>query len=77
MTSTNDVRSALGSIDGVEFETSDLAEGIRVTVPDEHAGEFFRQLRVNGFEAQTKRLGDTLVSHVQAEQSRGLGDLIN
>lgn len=75
MTTTDDVREAFRGIDTVEFETSGLADGIRVTVPDDYAGELFRQIRINDFDAETKRLGDTLVSHIRAESSNTLADL--
>lgn len=72
---TDDVRDALGGLSSVEFETSDLANGIRVSLSDDEAGLFFQQVRENGFEASTKRIGDTLVSHIEAEESKTLGDL--
>jgi len=75
MVETNDVREAFAHIDGVETETSGLADGIRVAVPDSAAGEFFKTIRVRGFNAQSKRLGETIVAHIEAEESRGLGDL--
>jgi hypothetical protein len=74
-TTTDDVRDALGHLSTVEFETSDIAGGIRVALDESEAGLFFQQVRERGFNAQSKRIGDTLVSHIEAEESGGLGDL--
>jgi len=69
------VRNALGHLSTVEFQTSDLSNGVRVALSEDEAGQFFKTIRQNGFEAQSKRLGDTIVSHIEAEKSGGLGDL--
>lgn len=75
-TTTSDVRKAFRQINTVEFEDSDLANGVRVAVHEKQAGEFFQTLRVNGWEnATTRRLGDTLVAHISADQEEGLGKL--
>lgn len=75
MVDTRDVRQAFGHLSTVETENSDLAEGVRVAVDAAEAGQFFKTLRQNGFEAQTRRIGSTLVAHVRAEQEEGLGQL--
>jgi hypothetical protein len=75
MATTNDVRDALSHLTTAEFETSDLSGGLRVALSDDEAGQFFKAVRENGFNAETKRLGDTLVSHIEAEKSGGLSDL--
>jgi cold shock CspA family protein len=73
---TNDVRDAFSHLSTAETETSEqLAEGVRVTVHESEAGPFFREVRENGFDANTTRLGDALVSHIEAEESDGLGSL--
>lgn len=75
-TTTADVRSIISdSIPQAELESSDLAEGVRVTVPEEQIGSFFGLVRRQGFEARSKRIGDTLVAHIPAEQSGTLGEL--
>lgn len=75
MVTTNEVRSALGGIDSVEFEVSDVAGGIRVALSDDDAGQFFKTVRVHDFNHESKRIGDSIVSHIEAEKSGGLGDL--
>jgi len=75
MATTNEVRNALGHLSTVEFQTSDLSNGVRVALSEDEAGQFFKTIRRHGFEAQSKRLGDTIVSHIEAEKSGGLGDL--
>lgn len=75
MPTTKEVRRALAHLSTVETETSELANGLRVTVDDSEVGEFYKTLRLRGFNANTRRIGDTLVSHIEAEHSRGLGDL--
>lgn len=75
MTTTNDVRDALGHLRTVSTDSSVYDDGIQVTVSDEEAGQFFKTVRVRGFNAETKRLGDSLVSRIEAEESGGLGDL--
>lgn len=77
MHTTDDVRDALDHLSTVEFQTSDLSDGIRVALDESEAGQFFKQVRVNDFDATTKRLGDVLVSSIEAEQSDGLGDLFH
>jgi len=73
---TDDVQDAFSHLSTVETETSEqLADGVRVTVHESEAGPFFREVRENGFDADTTRLGDVLVSHIEAEESRGLGTL--
>ncbi len=77
MTTTKEVRQALDGLSTVEFQTSEQAGGIRVAVNESEAGQFFKTLRTRGFNAQTKRIGGTLVSHIEAEESGGLGDLFH
>jgi hypothetical protein len=72
---TDDVREAFSHLSTAETETSDLAGGIRVAASDSEAGQFFKTLRTNGFDYTAKRLGDSLVANIEAEESRGLGDL--
>jgi hypothetical protein len=74
-TTTDDVRSAFDSFTTAEFETSDLADGIRVSVHESEAGDFFRTLRVLEFDAESKRIGETLVAHIEAEKSNSLAEL--
>ncbi len=75
MTTTDDVRDALDSLSTANFNTSAYDDGIQVTLSESEAGQFFKTIRINGFEAQTKRLGDSLVARIEAEESGGLGDL--
>ncbi|AGM11575.1 hypothetical protein M199_gp091 [Halogranum tailed virus 1] len=77
MVTTDEVHKAFSGIDSAEFQDSDLANGIRVTVSEEDAGSFFRTMRVNGYQetATTRRLGDTLVAHIPAERSTSLASL--
>jgi len=74
-TTTDDVRDALDSLSTVNFDSMVYEDGIQVTLSESEAGQFFKTIRVNGFEAQTKRLGNSLVSRIEAEESGGLGDL--
>lgn len=76
-TTTSDVRKAFRTLNTVEFEDSDLANGVRVAVHEKQAGRLFQTLRQNGWsdKATTRRLGDTLVAHIPAEQEEGLGQL--
>jgi len=74
-TTTDDVRDALDSLSTVNFDSNVYDDGIQVTLSESEAGSFFKTIRVNGFEAQTKRLGNSLVSRIEAEESGGLGDL--
>lgn len=75
MATQEDVRSALSHLSSVEFEESDLANGVRVAVDESEAGHLFKTIRVRGYDAQSKRIGDTIVSHISADESRTLGDL--
>lgn len=77
MTTTDEVHDAFSGIDSAEFQDSDLANGIRVTVSEDDAGAFFRTMRVEGFQetGTTRRLGDTLVAHIPAERSTSLKSL--
>jgi hypothetical protein len=73
---TDDVRDAFSHLSTFEAEESDLFDGIRVAVDDSEAGELFKTIRVRGFSAESKRFGDTLVSHIEAEESeKSLGEL--
>lgn len=75
METTDDVRDALSHLSTVEFETTYLFNGVRVALSDEEAGLFFMAVRENGFDATSKRIGDTIVSHIEAEEPGGLGNL--
>ena len=70
---TNEARDALSGLSTAEIEESDLSGGLRVAVDESEAGLLFREIRVRGFNAQSKRLGDTIVSHI--ETNDGLGEL--
>jgi hypothetical protein len=72
---SQEVRDALNHINSAELEFSDTAGGMRVAVSEDEIGEFFKQVRINGFDADSVRLGDTLVAHIPAEQSSTLGEL--
>jgi hypothetical protein len=72
---TDDVRDALSHLSTVEHENSDIANGLRVAVDEEEIGLFWQAVRQNGFEARANRFGDSLVAHIEAEESGGLGDL--
>lgn len=72
---TADVRDAFDSLRTAETETSDLADGIRVAVHEDEAGQFFATMRRNNFDAQSRRVGETIVAHIEAEQEEGLGSL--
>jgi hypothetical protein len=74
-TTTDDVRDAFDSLSTVNFDSSVYDDGIQVTLNESEAGLFFKTIRVNGFEAESKRLGDSLVARIEAEESGGLGDL--
>lgn len=69
MTTTDEVRDAFESFSTASFDESAFDEGIQVTVSEEEAGQLFEQIRVNEFDAETTRLGDSLVSRIEAEQS--------
>jgi len=75
MATTNEVRNALGHLSTVEVQTSDLSNGVRVALSEDEAGQFFKAVRINGLDATSKRLGDSIVAHIEAEKSGGLGDL--
>jgi len=75
MTTTDAVREAFDHLSTVETESSELADGIRVAADESEAGQFFKTIRERGFNAETKRIGDTLVSHIEAEKSKSLGEL--
>jgi hypothetical protein len=74
---TDDVRDSLDHLSTVEFETSDNANGVRVAVAEEDIGHFWQAVRVNNLQGATtsKRIGDSLVAHIEAEESNSLGDL--
>jgi hypothetical protein len=74
-TTTDEVREALDDLSTVEHENSDLADGLRVAVDESEAGSLFRAIRVNDLNADVSRLNDSLVAHIEAEESGGLGDL--
>jgi hypothetical protein len=67
MPPTEQVRDALSELQNVELEESGLVHGLRAAVPEDEIGQFYRLVRVNGLEAQSKRLGDALVAHVEAD----------
>lgn len=67
MPPTEQVRDVLGELQNAEIEKSGLVQGLRAAVPEDEIGQFFRLVRVNGLDAQSKRLDDTLVAHVEAE----------
>jgi hypothetical protein len=69
----DDVRNAFNHLNTVEIEDSDLCNGLRIAVDESEAGLFFQQVRERGFNAESKRIGDTLVSHIEA--TKGLGQL--
>ena len=74
-TTTDDVRDALDSLSTVNFDSMVYEDGIQVTLSESEAGQFFKTIRIEGFDAQTKRLGNSLVARIEAEESGGLGDL--
>lgn len=73
------IQTLNGNLYNIETERSDLADGVRVTIPEEQIGQFMRLKRVEGFDATTKRLGDTLVAHIPAnlDDQTALGKLFN
>lgn len=73
MTTHNDVRDALGHLSTVEINDSDLVDGVQVALHEEEAGEFFKQVRQNDFEAESKRIGENIVAHIEAR--KGLGEI--
>jgi hypothetical protein len=74
MATTQDVRDAFSHLSTVEIEESDVADGLRVALSADEAGQFFKQVRIRGFDAESKRLGDSIVSHIETERE-GLGEL--
>lgn len=70
---TDDARTALNHLSTAEIEESDLSGGLRVAVDESEAGLLFREIRVRDFNAESKRLGDVIVSHI--ETNDGLGEL--
>jgi hypothetical protein len=74
---TDDVRGALDHLSTVEFQTSDNADGVRVAVAEEDIGQFWQAVRINDLSdnVTSKRIGGSLVAHIEAEESGGLGDL--
>jgi len=75
MATTNEVRDAFGHLSTVEFQTSELSNGVRVALSEEEAGQFFKAVRVNGLDATSKRLGDSIVANIETEKPDGLGGL--
>ena len=71
---TQEVRDALDDFVTAEVHTDDNAAGVVITVRDQEIGEFYRALRENDFDAESRRVGDMLVSTIEAEP-RGLGEL--
>lgn len=75
MTTTDDVRDALDHLRTANFDSMVYEDEIQVTFSENEAGQFFKAVRVNDFNAQTARLGNSLVSRIEAEEAGGLGDL--
>jgi hypothetical protein len=65
------------SLNTFESEYSDLAEGVRVVVPEAEAGKLFAVLRRNSlsYEAGRDPSGDNLVANIDTEEPKGLGEL--
>ena len=75
-TTTGDVRDALSHLTSAEIETgSNLSRGVRVTIGEDDIGQFFKAIRQNDLDANTTRLGDTLVADIAAEEPEGLGKI--
>ena len=75
-TTIEDVRDALDNLSTVNFNEDAFDDAMQVTLSESEAGQFYQAVRVEGLEAQTKRLGDSLVSRIEAEEeSEGLGNL--
>jgi hypothetical protein len=78
MDAKNLIQTLNDNLYNIETERSELADGVRVTVPEEQIGKFMRLKRVEGFDARSKRVGDTIVSHIPANlDDKGLGELFN
>ena len=75
-TTTKDVRDALkANLSSVETENTELGRGLRAVVAEDEIGAFYGLMRREGFEFSSKRLGDTIVAHIEAEEEQGLGQL--
>jgi hypothetical protein len=73
-TTTQDVRDAFDNLNTVIFQTEDNV--VQVTVAEDDIGAFYAELRDTDFEANTKRIGNRLVSRIEADESADtLGDL--
>jgi len=71
-----DVENALNqNLHNVEVESSDHADGLRVSAHPAEAGKLFRTLREESIEFEASRVGEHIVAHVEAEQSTGLNNL--
>jgi hypothetical protein len=70
---TTDVLDALDSnLDTAEVNRSDLANGVRVAVDAAEAGLFYKSLRELDADFNSRRVGDSIVAHIEAEE----GDLL-
>ena len=78
-TKVQEVKDALSHISTVNFDELVYEGGLQVTLSEDDAGLFFQQVRERGFNAETKRLGNSLVSRIDAEEEEeeeeGLGEL--
>ena len=74
MPSTSEIRRAFDSIDGTDVHYVSSLQRATVTVPEEGIGQAFGILRRNDFDFKAKRLGDSLVAHIETDR-RSLGDL--
>lgn len=75
-TTTKEVTRTLKSnLDTVETQDTDLGSGVRATVSESEAGDFFRTLRIEGYDFNSRRLGDTIVAHIEAEEQSSLATL--
>jgi len=74
----SDVRNSFASIPNVHVDEVDIDGHVaNVSASDTYAGDFFKTLRVNGYDFQAKRLGGRLVAHVEIEEEEGLGSLLS
>lgn len=74
---TGDVRSTLNAnLNSVEVTDSTLGGGVQATVSEQEIGQFYRTMRQNDYEFSSRRLGDTLVAQIEAEEQSGLGGLL-
>lgn len=74
----NEIESEFANIPGANTRFLNLEGGYaEITVSEKQAGALFATLRRNGFDFESRRIGNRIVAHVPAEEEEeeGLGNL--